>query len=448
MSQWNFNTKSPYGPKNWDKNFPTCKSSGQSPIDIKSDQVRVCNLLCQLKIHYKANSCRIQNNDNLMNILYDNGSFVIYKSENNIKYNLFKIVPHIPGLHKINGIGYDMELHLHHRNKDGQILIIAVLINIDENFSYSQDFFNQFVPNLRNITVTNNTTTSEPGNEFDQEYNYSISVSSNWSVESVLPVLRNFFLYKGTLPYPPCSGNVIWIIFENSVNMNKNDFEILKERLIYTNSRKIYPLNPDPKIIRHVYYNNDIGVGIGSKMKGKIYIKCKKIEKNKNEYTEIRKDDKDKKHNKNRRRWRRNRDRDRNDSEPDNSLADFFNSSAWKTIRSFLAWGIAIYIAIKYIVPNLNYSFEYNKALYLISKSTDPPISIDIRGKTLTYSEAITPEDLHKMVSKYVRSNTNSKFDLSCDTWFNQWVLKCIHWFGYMFWETVLGTQHTGTAPA
>ena len=107
-------------------------------------------LLCGLKINYKPSSCNVNNNDNLINILYDAGSYVVYKSENSIKYLLNKLVPHVPSLHTINGTKYDMELCLYHTNSEGKLLIISVLINSNNNFSYSQDFLNQFIPGLKN----------------------------------------------------------------------------------------------------------------------------------------------------------------------------------------------------------------------------------------------------------------------------------------------------------
>lgn len=442
MSEWNFDSKSKFGPNKWKLNFPTCKVDGQSPINIQTNETRICNLMCQLKIHYKPNQCRIHNDNNLINILYDNGSYVIYKSENTTRYNLFKLVPHIPGLHKINNLGYDMELHLHHRNKEGKILIVAILINVDQNFSNSQDFFNQFIPNLRNVTSVGEVP-NQSGQEFSQEYNYSINVSSNWNVENALPVLRNFFIYKGTLPYPPCTGDILWVIFENTVNINQSDYEILKERLVFPNSRPIFPLNTNPSINRFVYYNNDIGVGIGSKMKGKIYIKCKKIQQNKNNYMETKEDSTSKNKNNNKRK-KKNSD-DTNSS--DNSLQEFFNSDSWKSIKNLLAWIVAIYFAFKFIIPNMNYSFEYNKALYkLVSNPTD--YGVMIRNKEHKFEKGKTdPSLLHEMVKTYLKQNTDSKFDLSNDTWFNQWILKIFHWFGYSFYNVMIGGGPTGTAP-
>ena len=194
-SNWSFSKQD-----DWKNLYKSCSNDNQSPINIDKDKVRVCNLMCQLKMKYKSSSCKISNADNLINILYDEGSYVQYKSNDKIKYNLFKCVPHIPSLHKINDIQYDMEFCLYHKNNAGKLLIISVMVNENDNFSNSQDFLNQFIPNLKNRDYKNTS------NNLD--YDYSIGVASNWNVESIMPILKNFFVYKGTLPYPPCTNDV------------------------------------------------------------------------------------------------------------------------------------------------------------------------------------------------------------------------------------------------
>ena len=43
--------------------------SGDIIAEIETDKTRLCNLLCQLKIKYKASSCRVNNENTLINIL-------------------------------------------------------------------------------------------------------------------------------------------------------------------------------------------------------------------------------------------------------------------------------------------------------------------------------------------------------------------------------------------
>ena len=396
-NDWNYDKSSDLGPKYWNKKYPTCAQNNQSPINIETEKTRVCNLLCQLRIKYKPSSCNINNNDNLINILYDKGSYVVYKSENPTKYQLDKLVPHVPSLHTINGTKYDMELCLYHTNNDGKLLIISVLINSNNNFSYSQDFLNQFIPGLKNQNYS-----GDPNNE---QYDYSIGVANNWNAENVLPVLRNFFIYKGTLPYPPCSKDVLWVIFENSVNISPNDLKVLQERLIYNNSRKTYPLNTNPQVIRYVYYNNDIGVGFGSKTKGKVYIKCKKIETQKNDYTQKREKKKKKGQN------------EKGGEKSDSSQTSFFDSQIWKTLKFLIIWAGVFYICYSFIIPSMGYSYIFNRTLY----------DFQVNGKKIyghTYAEIkSSPDEVRKIIEKYLFKKVKI-IDLSNDTWFNQYLIR------------------------
>lgn len=421
-SEWNYNKSSDLGPKYWKKKYPNCGLNNQSPIDIETDKTRVCNLLCGLKINYKPSSCNVNNYDNLINILYDKGSYVTYKSENSVKYQLDKMVPHVPSLHTINKTKYEMELCLYHTNSDGKILIISVLINSNNNFSYSQDFLNQFIPGLKNQNYS-----GDPNNN---QYDYSIGVANNWNAVNVLPVLRNFFVYKGTLPYPPCSKDVLWIIFENSVNISPNDLKILKERLIYNNSRKIYPLNSNPKLIRYVYYNNNIGVGFGSKTKGKIYIKCKKIEEQKNNYT-VKKNDKSNSTKKGQNNNKKGKEKGKDTKTSEN----FFDSTVWKNLKFLIIWIGVFYICYIFLVPSIGYSFTFNKTLTEF-----------VGGKKImdtTYNKDMSSEDVRKVIEKFLFKKKRI-IDLSTDTWFNQYLIRIPY---SIFSSIVNSISGSGRAP-
>ena len=39
---------------------------------------------------------------------------------------------------------------------------------------------------------------------------------------------QTFYTYKGSLPYPPCSNDITWIIFDNASSINLSDYNALK----------------------------------------------------------------------------------------------------------------------------------------------------------------------------------------------------------------------------
>jgi carbonic anhydrase len=402
------------------KTYPSCDSKKNlymSPIDINTNDVRVCNLMCQLKTYYKQNKCNIISDPSgLLTMSYDNGSYITYKSDKSSKYTLYKIMPHINAIHLINGIRHDMELHLYHKNNQGEIIVVAILVNISDNFSNSQDFFNQFVPNLKQ-------------NETNQQ-NYSIDVASNWNAKNVLPSLKSFYMYQGSLFYTPCEKNITWIIYENTVNINRTDYNILKEKIGHVFTIEPFSLNNSKSTTkRYVYYNNDIGTGMASKAKGKIYIKCNKIEDTNQTTT----DDTTSKKKKTK-------------ATPNktniNISTSYWETSQWISLKSLITWAIAIAVCIWFIIPALNYSFEYNKALYkIVNQPLEVQNTFGINPTDYHYNGGMNNEQLQKMVTKFVSQTTNAKFDLSTDTWFNEYPMRLMHFFGRGAYQIV----HPGT---
>ena len=394
------------------KTNPMCdksKNSYMSPIDINTNNVRVCNLMCQLKTNYKQHKCNVVSDESgLLSLSYENGSYITYKSDKSSKYNLYKIMPHINAIHLVNGIRHDMEIHLYHKNNKGDVIVVAVFANVSDNFSNSQDFFTQFVPNLK----VNSTT----------QQNYSIDVASNWNVKNLLPTLRSFYMYQGSLFYTPCKSNITWIIYENTVNINRTDFNLLKEKIGHIFTIEPFPINTSSTTTkRYVYYNNDISSNIKHKAKDKIYIKCNKIESKTSTSSSS--------------------STNNSSSKSTNSTTvvtpekeSYWTSSKWKSLKSLITWIIAIIICFLVIIPALNYSFEYNKALYkIVNQPLEVKNTFGINPQNYQYNGGMTNEQLQNMVSNFVSQTTNSRFDLSTDTWFNEYPMRFVHFFGHTF---------------
>ena len=402
------------------KTYPMCdinKNPYMSPINIDTEDVRICSKMCQLKTNYKASKCNvIRDESGLLTIGYGKSdSYITYKTGKTSKYMLYKILPNINAIHLINGIRHDMELHLYHKNSIGEIIIVAILVNINDSFSDSQDFFSQFIPKLKY-------------NETNQQ-DYSIDVATNWNVKNALPTLRSFYTYQGSLFYTPCTTGITWIIYENIVNINRSDYDILREKIAFIFTIEPFPLNKKnndtvlktaPK--RYVYYNNDINVGTSAQTKGKIYIKCNKIKKA-GENSNAKQDSKgvnsmmmD--------------DKTTNDQTTD--TLSYWESTQWLTIKYMIIWVVAIIICVWLVVPSLNYSFEYNKALYkIVNEPLEIKNTFGINPDNYAYDSTINNEQLRTMVTNYVSQTTNSRFDLSCDTWFNEWIMKIPYMIGH-----------------
>ena len=228
MEEWTFREN-----KDWKQNYSNCNLLNQSPINIDSELVTNCKALCDLKIVYKASKCNVQFKNGLLTIYYDDGSYILYK---NIYYKLEKITIHTPSMHTIDHEKYDMEICFFHsagNNKGG--VIISCLYQDGPHYGDAETFFNQFINDIP---------------AFDIDFQEEIEVSKKWSAELLIPGNRSFYVYKGSIPFPPCDEQYYNIVMDNIGHLGTTNFKLLKKYL-GSNIRPIQPLNN-----RQVFYNS------------------------------------------------------------------------------------------------------------------------------------------------------------------------------------------------
>jgi carbonic anhydrase len=203
----------------------------QSPIDIVTGKTAKCGALCDLIVYYRTSKCNLTNTGNEIVLDYDSGSYVTY---NSVVYELQKITFTIPASHKIDNYSYSMEAQLYHVSPDtADILIVSILLDINDASSKSKMFLDSF----------SNILPKKSGQQA------TLNTDDSWSIYHLLPEIKSFYSYKGSLPRSPCSENVQWIVFENASNVSNDFFDKLKA--IYPdNARKIQETNGRP-----VFYN-------------------------------------------------------------------------------------------------------------------------------------------------------------------------------------------------
>ena len=115
------------------------------------------------------------------------------------RYDLKQFHFHTPGEHQILGQPTAMEIHLVHQNRQGKFVVVALLINENENLDVwgATDFENDIRPVW----------------EFF-ELNPPAQLTPSIHLAKLLPRDRRFFRYTGSLTTPPCSETVEWIIFQ------------------------------------------------------------------------------------------------------------------------------------------------------------------------------------------------------------------------------------------
>jgi carbonic anhydrase len=259
-NKWSFDNKKgkdSNSSEKWGQNYKNCMiENTQSPINIVSGGNKKCGpLSCPIKFNYSPSRCTLKKDKNLLYLIDKGNSHINYKLNT---FTLKKTSFHMPSMHTLDGAYYDMELMLHHIADNGEKVIVSVFVSKDNDISGSNNWFRQFVPYLKKYKKE------------DIFKKVSIITKDDWNINNLLPIGRSFYMYMGSLPYPPCEMSTIFIVLNNAVNINTEDYNILKQIINNTN-------RPIQKIgNRTVYFNDKLNNDI---KKNKIYIKCAKIEK-------------------------------------------------------------------------------------------------------------------------------------------------------------------------
>jgi carbonic anhydrase len=201
-------------PENWAKLDPKNKlcASGerQSPIDIK-DGIKVD--LEPIKFSYRPSNFRVIDNGHTVQVSVGDSAITITGKT----YELVQFHFHRPSEEKVNGQRFDMVAHLVHKADDGQLAVVAVLLERGSEHPFIQSVWN-YMPLEKNVPV-------EPPN-----------VVINPA--DLLPASRNYFTYMGSLTTPPCSEGVLWLVMKQPVQVSIEQINIFS-RLYRNNARPI-----------------------------------------------------------------------------------------------------------------------------------------------------------------------------------------------------------------
>ena len=197
---WDYSKE--HGPSHWgelEPEFAPCKNGHhQSPVDIRNPQKAD---LPPIQFDYKPSPLHIIDNGHTIMINYAPGSSI---SVGNKKYELKQFHFHRPSEERIDGKGFEMTLHLVHADKDGNLAVVAVLLDKGKDNPLIQELWNE-VP-------------KEKEKEEDLD-NIQIDVAS------LLPADRGYYTFSGSLTTPPCSEDVTWFVLKHPVPVSSGEIE-------------------------------------------------------------------------------------------------------------------------------------------------------------------------------------------------------------------------------
>ncbi|MEQ1706507.1 MAG: carbonic anhydrase family protein [Rickettsiales bacterium] len=190
--------------------YETCTSGmEQSPINIS--HTKLSNLP---KLNFKYSKAT-----GLLNIT--NKSFIMEVAEGGIlidgknKYSLQSVEIHSPSGHRIKEAFYPLEMHLIHKDKKGDLLIVAVFADIGDSNKYIDDILKHSY--------------SKEKHQFTAD------------ISSLLANSDSYYSYRGSLPYPPCTENVEWKIMKTPISISRQQLSSIV-KFIGRNTRLAQPV--------------------------------------------------------------------------------------------------------------------------------------------------------------------------------------------------------------
>lgn len=206
------------GPEHWgdlDPSYEVCGTgTHQSPIDISTPSEKD---LANIVFNYESSQVNILNNGHTVQVNYDAGS---YLELDTIRYDLLQFHYHAPSEHVIDGKSFPAEIHIVHKNTDGQLAVVGILL--DEGGKNSA--LNPFIHNL-------------PVEKSDVK---DVGVTINAS--EFLPTLQTTFRYSGSLTTPPCSEEVNWLVMTNPIELSAEQIKKMDD-LFENNNRPLQEIN-------------------------------------------------------------------------------------------------------------------------------------------------------------------------------------------------------------
>jgi carbonic anhydrase len=201
------------GPDSWGRlkpEFQQCMlGKRQSPIDIR-DGIPV--QLDPIQFDYRPSGFRVIDNGHTVQVNVDPGNSIIVHGH---RYELQQFHFHRPSEERINGRQYEMVAHLVHKDADGKLAVVAVLLDQGKAHPLVQQVWN-------NLPL-------EKGMEQ--------ASLTQMDLTQLLPEQRQYYTYMGSLTTPPCSEGVLWMVMKNPAMISREQIGVFG---------KLYQMNARP----------------------------------------------------------------------------------------------------------------------------------------------------------------------------------------------------------
>lgn len=190
--------------------FATCANgTRQSPIDIRGG-IRVD--LEPIQFDYRPVSFQVVDNGHTVQANLAPGNSIVVGGR---RYELLQFHFHRPSEESINGRRFEMVAHLVHKDADGKLAVVAVLMDQGKAHPMVQLVWNSL----------------------PLEQSETVQSPAPMDMNLMLPDDRRYYTYMGSLTTPPCSEGVRWMVLKQPATLSPDQAAIFA---------RLYPMNARP----------------------------------------------------------------------------------------------------------------------------------------------------------------------------------------------------------
>ncbi len=212
------------GPQSWARlkpEFNLCAlGKRQSPINIEDGNTLV-GPAEPVQFNYTPSNGTVVNNGHTIQVDVQGENAIVVRG---VRYKLLQFHFHTPSEEQINSQRYAMVAHLVHKSDEGQLAVVAVLL----------------APGVANPLI-DKVWTYMPLDTGDQVRMPRELLNLN----ELLPADQRYYQFMGSLTTPPCSENVLWMVFKQPMQISRAQYRLFTQ-LYANNARPVQALNGRP----------------------------------------------------------------------------------------------------------------------------------------------------------------------------------------------------------
>jgi carbonic anhydrase len=205
------------GPETWGQlkpEFSQCSTGQrQSPIDIRGG---IAVQLEPIQFDYRVSGFSVIDNGHTVQVNLPAGHAITVLGR---RFELQQFHFHRPSEERINGKQFEMVAHLVHKDAEGKLAVVAVLLDRGAAQPLIQAVWNA-------LPLEKHEAQAAPG---------------TIDLNKLLPEDRRYYTYMGSLTTPPCSEGVLWMVLKTPVTVSPDQIAIFSQ-LYPMNARPVQPL--------------------------------------------------------------------------------------------------------------------------------------------------------------------------------------------------------------